>query len=79
MILIDSCSVPSFVRFHLSFKSSDQVVLSSMDISGVILIFPGNVVVFKLDSSRNLSIVLLNLTRIGQGLFDFPLYLPSRI
>ena len=40
--------------------------------------FPGNVVVLKLDSSRDLSIALLNLTRTGQGHFEFFLYLPSR-
>ena len=45
--------------------SSYLVALSSTDISGVIFMFPGNVVVFKLDISRDLSIALLKLTRTG--------------
>jgi len=48
-----------------------------MDLVYVILMFPGNVVVFKLDSSRDLSITLLNLTRTGWGPFECSLYLPS--
>ena len=39
--------------------------------------FPGNVIVLKLDSSRDLSVALLNLTRTGRGFFEFSLYLPS--
>jgi len=77
LILINLHSVPSCIRCHLYFKRSDQGVFFSVDRFGIILMFPVNVVVFKLESSRDLSIALLNLTRTGRSLFEYSLYLPS--
>ena len=54
LLLIDSCSV---------LKSSDQVVLSSIDKCDVILMLPVNVFVFSLNSSSDLLIALFNLTK----------------
>ena len=74
-ILIDLRSVSFWIKTHLSLRRIDSMSCSSGVISGLIRIPLGRDLV--LDSKRDTSITLLNLTKIDRGCLHCSWYLPS--
>ena len=69
-------SIPDWIRRHLSFISTDSVVRSACDISGLIEMSLGREL--RLDNKLATSMALFNLISRGRGRSACSLYCPRR-
>ena len=68
-------SIPFWIRDPISFRRSDSIILSSFDMSGLILISLESDL--ALNKSSDTLIVWVSLTSIGRGFVDWSRYFSS--